>query len=33
MNDDLYRWPRRWVLSLTLLGVIIGLIIFALQLH
>jgi hypothetical protein len=31
--NDFYRWPRRWVLSLTLLGVIIGLIIFALQLH
>jgi hypothetical protein len=28
---DFYRWPRRWVLALTLLAVIIGVIIFAQQ--
>ena len=28
---DFYCWPRRWVLALTLLAVIIGVIIFAQQ--
>jgi hypothetical protein len=29
--NDFYRWPRRWVLALTLLAVIAGVIVLSLR--